>query len=406
MAQASAEMTGGGRHKALPTPFLGGHSTPKSRRLIACFVSLLRHALPGHAGWSRRRLNASGKAGRLCGIRPLGACPSLRGHAPRPATPFRDLPSWTRWIDMDRRRFIQTTCAAAGALKCSSLTASAQATAPLEKAFRNPPEDAGLSIVYHWTGGAVTREGITADMEGIAASGIKVVNWFYFDGAGPTNAEGIPTPACLTPEWWGYVEHLMSEARRLNLIVAPHVCSSWGPAGSAAITPELSQQQLVWSERDVQGGQPFTGVLAKPERPAAAGRGGGDAPAQPTGGGPRKCSGRSASGGCGRCSPRRGGGRPDCARGARPVRRGPWRSDVPAHLAQLLPRPRRARVSGPERVGRDQRHAEGQRHNQSARHATSPGPRIPTTTSASSRRTRRAGSSSRLTRRSRSAPSR
>ena len=177
---------------------------------------------------------------------------------------------------MDRRTFIQTTCAAAGALTFTDLTLESQAAvSPLERAFRNPPEDAGLSIVYHWTGGAVTREGITADMEGIAASGIKVVNWFYFDGAGPANAEGIPTPACLTPEWWGYVEHLMREARRLNLIVAPHVCSSWGPAGSAAITPELSQQQLVWSEQDVPGGQPFAGILPKPERPPTQARGGG-----------------------------------------------------------------------------------------------------------------------------------
>jgi hypothetical protein len=175
---------------------------------------------------------------------------------------------------MDRRRFIQTTVAAAGVLKFSDATLEAQAApTALEKVFRNPPEDAGLSIVYHWTGGAVTKEGITADMEGIAASGIKIVNWFYFDGTGPTNAEGIPTPTCLTPEWWGYVGHLMSEAKRLNLVVAPHVCSSWGPAGAPGITPELSQQQLVWSEKDVQGGQPFTGALAKPERPPAAARG-------------------------------------------------------------------------------------------------------------------------------------
>ncbi len=183
---------------------------------------------------------------------------------------------------MDRRTFIQTTCAAAGALTFTDITASGQtAASPLEHAFRNPPDDAGLSIVYHWTGGAVTREGITADMEGIAASGIKIVNWFYFDGTGPTNAEGIPTPTCLTPEWWGFVEHLMSEARRLKLQVAPHVCSSWGPAGSAAITPELSQQQLVWSEKDVQGGQPFTGGLVKPERPATAARRGRGGPAFP-----------------------------------------------------------------------------------------------------------------------------
>jgi hypothetical protein len=189
---------------------------------------------------------------------------------------------------MDRRRFIQTTVAAAGALALTDVTLDAQALpTALEKVFRNPPEDAGLSIVYHWTGGAVTKEGITADMEGIAASGIRIVNWFYFDGTGPANAEGIPTPTCLTPEWWGYVEHLMSEAKRLNLVVAPHVCSSWGPAGAAGITPELSQQQLVWSETNVQGGQPFTGALPRPERPPAAQRGGPPAAAPQTAAGSR-----------------------------------------------------------------------------------------------------------------------
>jgi hypothetical protein len=191
------------------------------------------------------------------------------------AGPFVYLVAFLPGVSMDRRRFLQATVTAAGALKFGDVSLDAQAPAgALERAFKAPPEDAGLSIVYHWTGGAVTREGITADMEGIAASGIRIVNWFYFDGTGPTNAEGIPTPTCLTPEWWGYVEHLMSEAKRLNLVVAPHVCSSWGPAGAPGIAPELSQQQLVWSEKDIQGGQPFTGPLARPERPQAAARGG------------------------------------------------------------------------------------------------------------------------------------
>jgi hypothetical protein len=176
---------------------------------------------------------------------------------------------------MKRRTFLQMSCAAGVVTLLDPPAFLAQsAPASLEKVFLNPPADAGLSVVYHWTGGAVTREGITADMEGIAASGINTVNWFFFDGSAPTNAEGIPTPACKTPEWWEYVEHLMREAKRLNLTIAPHVCSSWGPAGTAGITPELSQQQLTWSEVEIEGGRPFMGALPRPPRPAGRGRGG------------------------------------------------------------------------------------------------------------------------------------
>jgi hypothetical protein len=44
---------------------------------------------------------------------------------------------------LDRRRFIQTTVAAAGALKIGGLSLDAQAApGALEKTFQNPPDDA------------------------------------------------------------------------------------------------------------------------------------------------------------------------------------------------------------------------------------------------------------------------
>ena len=197
---------------------------------------------------------------------------------------------------MDRRQFIQTTCAAAGALKFGEVTVSGQpAASRLEQAFRNPGDDAGLSIVHHWTGGVVTKEGITADIEGMAAAGINTVNWFYFDGSGVQ--DGIQVHACKTPEWWELVDHLMSEARRVGLTLAPHVCSSWGPSGTDGITPELSAQILVCSEAEAEGGRPFTGSLAKAPRPAGRGRGGVPpvgAPAAGAGGGGRGGPGTAA----------------------------------------------------------------------------------------------------------------
>jgi len=177
---------------------------------------------------------------------------------------------------MKRREFIQTVCAAGALTLIDREEMSSQTAAPaLESALADPPADAGLSVVWHWTGGVVTKEGITADLEGMAASGINTVNWFYFDGAG--NQDGIQATACGTPEWWDLVTHTIKEAGRLKLTIAPHICSSWGPAGAPGITPELSQQQLVWSELNVDGGKPFSGVIEKPSRPAIAGRGGGSA---------------------------------------------------------------------------------------------------------------------------------
>ena len=175
---------------------------------------------------------------------------------------------------MKRRTFIKTAggaAALAGQKAVFELLGQPAGTGALEKAFQNPPAEAGLSIVYHWTGGVVTKEGITADMEGMAASGIDIVNWFYFDGSGVQ--DGVQVYPCKSSEWWGLVDHLMSEAKRVGLKIAPHVCSSWGPAGTAGITPELSQQVLCWSEVETEGGRPFTGTLPRPQRPAGRGRG-------------------------------------------------------------------------------------------------------------------------------------
>jgi len=181
---------------------------------------------------------------------------------------------------MKRRTFIKS---ATGVMALASngavleLFGQTAGTGALEKAFQNPPADAGLSVVHHWTGGVVTKEGITADLEGMAASGINTVNWFYFDGSGVQ--DGVQIYPCKSPEWWDIINHLMSEAKRVGLTVAPHICSSWGPAGTEGITPELSQQVLAWSETEAEGGRPFTGTLARPQRPAGRGRGGGAAPA-------------------------------------------------------------------------------------------------------------------------------
>jgi len=51
---------------------------------------------------------------------------------------------------------------------CLSLTAAD----PLADGFANPPRAAGPHVWWHWMNGNVSKDGITADLEAMAAAGI------------------------------------------------------------------------------------------------------------------------------------------------------------------------------------------------------------------------------------------
>lgn len=164
---------------------------------------------------------------------------------------------------MNRRDFVQSSIAVGAAHAVPGITQGAYAQpSALYEAFDHPSSDAELSVVYHWTDGLVTREGIKADLEGMVASGIRVVNWFYFDAK--EDKDGVAAVMPKSTEWWQLVEFLIHEAKRLQLVLAPHICSSWRPAGSSEITPETSQQYLTWNEVTIRAGEKFDLRLPKP----------------------------------------------------------------------------------------------------------------------------------------------
>ncbi len=136
--------------------------------------------------------------------------------------------------------------------------------------FINPPAEAGPWVVWHWTTANQTREGVTADLEGMAAMGIAGASLFSFPPGessfrGPGTVVENPS-APLTPEWFELVHHAVSEAGRLGITLALQISAGWATAGGDWIQPEDSQQQIVWSEESVAGGQSFSGVLQRPRR--------------------------------------------------------------------------------------------------------------------------------------------
>jgi len=186
---------------------------------------------------------------------------------------------------MKRRDFIKTS-SSAGALFFIATPQSLKALTEgklqpgLENSFTNPLRADGPWVVWHWTSANQTKEGVSSNLEGMAAAGIAGATLFSFppsDGfRGQTILEHPAAP--LTPEWFDLIDHAVTEAGRLGIELAIQISAGWATAGGDWIPPELSQQQIVWSEQELQGGKYFKGMLERPQRVSvqSGGFGGGE----------------------------------------------------------------------------------------------------------------------------------
>ncbi|MDO8539997.1 MAG: glycosyl hydrolase [Opitutaceae bacterium] len=151
-------------------------------------------------------------------------------------------------------------------LKLLAFCAFAHSALPgddLAKNFASPPPGARPWVFWFWINGNISKEGITADLEAMKRVGIGGVLWM--EVSGPWWApEGKIT--ALSPEWHDCMQWAFRECDRLGLQFDLSVDFGYG-SGGPHITPELSMQKLYWSETEVEGGQPATVILPRPEVP-------------------------------------------------------------------------------------------------------------------------------------------
>jgi len=129
--------------------------------------------------------------------------------------------------------------------------------------FQNPPLSASPWVFWYWMRGAVSKEGITADLEAMKAAGIGGAYLFSIQDATEPPLWDPPVRQ-LTPAWWAMVRHAMTEADRLGLQMGMHACDGFSVAGGPWITPELSMQKVVWSETQVTGARRIDMTLPQP----------------------------------------------------------------------------------------------------------------------------------------------
>jgi hypothetical protein len=134
----------------------------------------------------------------------------------------------------------------------------------LKNNFESPPAAAKPWVFWYWMHDAVSKEGITADLEAMKEAGIGGA---YLMTIKDTSSAipFQPVVRQLTPGWWEMVNFAMKEAKRLGLQLAMHVSDGFALAGGPWITPELSMQKLVWTKTYVTGGNNDIITLEQPK---------------------------------------------------------------------------------------------------------------------------------------------
>ena len=123
----------------------------------------------------------------------------------------------------------------------------------LQEQFASPMEEAKPWTFWYWMHGAVTPEGITADLEAMKEVGLGGA--YLMPIRGNVEAPQFEGKAQqLTPYFWEMVRHSMAEADRLGLKLGMHICDGFALAGGPWITPEESMQKVVWSDTIIGGG--------------------------------------------------------------------------------------------------------------------------------------------------------
>lgn len=130
--------------------------------------------------------------------------------------------------------------------------------------FRNPPVSGSIHAWWHWVDNAITKEGITRDLEAMKKQGIStatILNVGLFD----ERDLGVPQVKFGSEEWYQMFEWALTEANRLGMTLGAHNCDGWSSSGGPWIDPQNSMKQCVWSKSIINGGGAVTVKLPEPK---------------------------------------------------------------------------------------------------------------------------------------------
>ncbi len=149
-----------------------------------------------------------------------------------------------------------------GALVVPAVAPAQNSADPLEQGFLSPPSSARPRVWWHWMSGNITQEGIGLDMEWMKRVGLGGMQ--NFDAALNTPKVVEKRLVYMTPEWKDAFLFATKKADSLGLELAIAGSPGWSETGGPWVESSQAMKKFVWSETVVEGGQPFTGMIAKP----------------------------------------------------------------------------------------------------------------------------------------------
>jgi hypothetical protein len=132
----------------------------------------------------------------------------------------------------------------------------------LEQGFRRPPQSAKPLVWWHWMNGNISKEGIKLDLEWMHRVGLG--GFQNFDAALATPQVVDHRLAYMTPEWKDAFKYATTMADQLGMEEAIAGSPGWSETGGPWVPASQGMKKYVWSETLVEGGKPFTGILAHP----------------------------------------------------------------------------------------------------------------------------------------------
>lgn len=140
----------------------------------------------------------------------------------------------------------------------------ATAQSSVQQLFTHPTEEAKPWTFWYWMYGAVSEEGIKADLEAMKQVGLGGAYLMPIKST-EQGAQFQGKADQLSPEWWKMVRYSMQEADRLGLKLGMHICDGFALAGGPWITPAESMQKVVFCDTIVKGGRIQNLKLPVPE---------------------------------------------------------------------------------------------------------------------------------------------
>lgn len=129
--------------------------------------------------------------------------------------------------------------------------------------FNNPPVEAKPWTFWYWMHGAVSKDGIRADLKAMHEIGLGGAYLMPIRGI---EGSKYPTPVNqLTPEWWKMVRYSFQIADSLGLKMGMHISDGFALAGGPWITPAESMQKVVFTDTIVKGAKIKKLKLRQPE---------------------------------------------------------------------------------------------------------------------------------------------